>query len=203
MDGVPDFFEKAYQERLTFPTKIDYPGIDYDHPDVREHLAKIGLSPKEVEQTIATYLRQQELIRREKNELAGQKLLFNSFSIAQLGWINCDRFYDDPQAEPVQLIVSLEGVDESIATSVSLIFNQRNLVLNGDKLSDGRFSLTRREEPYTKLPVGESVTLLALGMNDGKSYLAKKEMILPKEAEVQLSLEPHSQAEVQEIIGKM
>ncbi|MEO0468231.1 MAG: hypothetical protein AAF206_01325 [Bacteroidota bacterium] len=204
-------FLQFYQKGLTKVVPVNYQGVNLESEQAAEQLVQSGVNQELIGQIMIEYEKQKTLreamlneAKKRKQEQAFRQLQTNCFSITQLGWINCDRFYDDPQAVPVELFVTVDGIHESGATNVSLIFQGRNLVLNGNKLPDGRFSMTRESEFYTtRLPIGEKVTLLALGMNDGTSYLAQKEMVLTEKGEVQLSLEPHSQAEIQGIIGKM
>ena len=98
-------------------------------------------------------------------------------TVSDLGWINCDRFYDiETESE---LIVDL-GRNEAIA--VRIIFKDINSVLPGYKVDDyGKVK-------FEGMPAGEEVIVLAFGEIEKKMVMGSKTIQLQKEETIRLAL---------------
>lgn len=83
-------------------------------------------------------------------------------SVNNLGWINCDRFYDVPKSQRTQLLVKAEA-------PVRMIFRDINSVMNGGVV---------RGEPekygFSGVPEGAPVTLFSMKQEEGDLYLAMR-----------------------------
>jgi len=83
-------------------------------------------------------------------------------SITSLGWINCDRFQNNPAEEKMQLAV--DDLDET-EERIFVIFNETKSLLRTYK---------RGEQYLTNaIPKGESVTIIGLKFQDRKPMLAQ------------------------------
>lgn len=84
-------------------------------------------------------------------------------STTDLGWINCDRFYDVPQEDKTNL--TLANVENGV--KCFMVFKNIKSVLRPSGMKDKSFK---------DIPKGELVTLLALKFMNDKAYIAKHEV---------------------------
>jgi hypothetical protein len=102
------------------------------------------------------------------------------FSIATLGWINCDYFYYDPNPK-YDLKVNFSNRPSEVA--VYLVFNQINSVARlYDWNLDGTF------EDF-QIPEGHSITIVAVGVDaEGKYYLSTEDVVVNSNMTATLSM---------------
>lgn len=81
-------------------------------------------------------------------------------SVSNLGWINCDRFYEDSR-EKVALVVEVKP-EENV--NMKLVFDTRKSVMQAFK-TDGKYT-------FNRIPVGERVTVVAVKIVDNECYFA-------------------------------
>ncbi|MFL9843878.1 hypothetical protein [Flavobacterium rhizosphaerae] len=161
------FIEKN-RDRKSYNVIPVFEGKDYN-----KALAAYNEAYKKYERQRKAYL---EYERRLNAETEARKYVNDYvFPINELGWINCDRFYEEPNAREIIVNIELKGQQTSNAL-VYMIFNERKLCLPIYTDGDG-FKATY------KLPVGEKVsfiacqavskgTLLAVGHTEIKKYTA-------------------------------
>jgi hypothetical protein len=96
-----------------------------------------------------------------------------AFTLNSLGWINCDRFYDTPLADKMQLEVK----EEELA-AVYIVFKSIKSII----------SLSRVQNIYHSplVPKTMPIVLVSLKVKDGKAYLAKHETTVAAASNVQL-----------------
>jgi hypothetical protein len=109
------------------------------------------------------------------------------FTIATLGWINCDRF--NPQ-ETTYMHVTCNGAPTPSATKVYLIFKNLNSVaqLNYEWGANKFYSVMA--------PIGEEVTVVAFGIKDGNEYFAKKDITITNDLNISMDLTQSSSEEI-------
>lgn len=139
-----------------------------------------------------------ELIERKESERRSNKekleiekfSMLNSetnyiFSINKLGWNNVDCFYKDGQKS--NFLVSI--ANEMKSNKLTLIIPDFDIYLNANLLENGKYSFTTENQKYSKLPVGETAYLFAIGIKNNESYMAIKQFKIPKEGVVNLQME--------------
>ncbi|MGE0635481.1 MAG: hypothetical protein AB7G44_03160 [Bacteroidia bacterium] len=109
-----------------------------------------------------------------KNEAGLDNYLLSSGS---LGWINCDRFYDDP-AEKMEIVVS---VDTALHPSVRLVFKNIQSVMSGYPDETGKVR-------FEGIPQGSEVSLVAYSIVDNKPYMALKNIVVNNNSEEKMML---------------
>lgn len=109
-----------------------------------------------------------------KNEAGLDSYLLSSGS---LGWINCDRFYDDP-TEKMELVVS---VDTALHPSVRLVFKNIQSVMSGYADDNGKIR-------FEGIPQGSEVSLVAYSIVDNKPYMALKNIVVTSNSEEKMML---------------
>lgn len=88
-----------------------------------------------------------------------------SFSISNLGWISCDRFYDLSKSQLTNFTIDPGKDFEHSYTQAILIFEKENAALPGYWREGGKIH-------FYQLPVGEEVSVVCMGAKNGKTYSA-------------------------------
>jgi hypothetical protein len=109
-----------------------------------------------------------------KNEAGLDNYLLSSSS---LGWINCDRFYDD-DTEKMEIVVS---ADTALHPSVRLVFKNIQSVMTGYADENGKIR-------FEGIPQGSEVSLVAYSIVDNKPYMAMKNIAVTANSEEKMLL---------------
>jgi TonB family protein len=104
------------------------------------------------------------------------------FSTSKLGWINCDRFYKDSSPK----INYFVNIGNSKKVDIKVVFNNFNSILTG--------SVRNNTYTFDNVPIGKSVTLVALKYENSQYYLAIKKTKITKGGEPLLEFEPVTMA---------
>jgi hypothetical protein len=88
-----------------------------------------------------------------------------SFSITNLGWISCDRFYDLSRSQLTNFTIDPGKEFEHTYTQAILIFEKENAALPGYWREGGKIY-------FYQLPIGEEVNIVCIGAKNGKAYSA-------------------------------
>jgi hypothetical protein len=99
------------------------------------------------------------VVAKNASKLSASSLESYVMSLSGLGWVNCDRFYNVPSEDKVNLFVNS-------STPVRLIFNKINSLMEG-KASKGK-------NLFTDVPKGEQITLFGIRKKDDKIFMALK-----------------------------
>ena len=91
------------------------------------------------------------------------ELEYYIFSVANLGWINCDIFIESD--DNIDLIAK---TTVSSNTKLKMVFNEFDGVLNSN-IINGNYT-------FSKVPKGQEVTIIGIQNNNGKIMVAFKEM---------------------------
>jgi len=119
---------------------------------------------KKLKEQVDWYLKQTRA-RLEQEQLNSR--ITSSSRLKKLGWINCDRFYQDTSARK-NFIVTLRYPGEATASSacVFMIFKNINSLLNGNYDAETVYS-------FRNVPSRSEVCLVAFTTLNGKLYAAK------------------------------
>jgi hypothetical protein len=107
-------------------------------------------------------------------EIAQRKTAYNdflqiknaySFSITNLGWISCDRFYDLSRSQLTNFTIDPGRDFEHTYTQAIVIFEKENAALPGYWREGGKIY-------FYQLPIGEEVNIVCIGAKNGKAYSA-------------------------------
>jgi hypothetical protein len=193
--NLVDVFKNFYEERFTTVTNIPT-DVELWKYDARDQLALKGYKEWEVDEIMNAYEQQRIIMNAISDKKAAAMLSTNSFAIAKLGWVNCDRFYKDPSARPATILANITNKDSFQFTSTSLVLNNRRVLLNGTLNQNNTYSFTTPNSIYANLPMGEKATLVAMSYKNGKPYLAMKELVLEEKANYSLNMEETSVPEI-------
>ncbi|HRH37995.1 MAG TPA: hypothetical protein PK760_06605, partial [Flavobacteriales bacterium] len=113
------------------------------------------------------------------------------FAANQLGWINCDRFYDVPAAQKYELVV--QDADTA-KKNVYLVYTGINSMMKLQRDAAGRYL-------QGGVPRNEPAVVVAYKVENGKAFLCKQ----PVDPRKQMKLEfaPASVAEIRSAIQEL
>ena len=140
--------------------------------------------------------REDTLEKWQPNTLAGKiQKYYNPSAITNLGWINCDRFYQyNPAAE---IEINLPITFNKGIIQYFVIFKNFNGLINGKlEFSEGE------NISLKNLPVGESITLIAFTKNKGQLFHCKEEFVIQKNKPLKLDFKNISAEEMNKIFDK-
>jgi hypothetical protein len=196
-------FKKYLDQQL--PGVVEFPAFDFTSSNIRELLQNAGYTSSEISYFISTYnMREQVIAEYETayNKVRAEQLekykkyqqtqsqiktIYNTFETSNLGWINCDYFFKDSSAKPVNLIATLDSTKKYDFIQVILVLDDYNLLIQGVVINKGTVSITGKVTPYTKLPVGAKATLMAIGSINGEPCFEQKSIEIKEIQEIKLN----------------
>ncbi len=140
--------------------------------------------------------REDALEKWQPKTLAGQiQKYYNPSAITNLGWVNCDRFYQNNP--PAEIEIDLPITFNKGTIQYFVIFKNFNGLINGKlEFSEGE------NISLKNLPVGESITLIAFTKSNGQFFHCKEEFVIQKNKPVKLYFKNIYAEEMNKIFGK-
>lgn len=166
-----------------------------DNTTVQELISR-GVSEIEAENDVAMFKVRKQIIEErtkarkvedDKNRV--YRLEAYTFRANKLGWVNVDRFLNDEQATESSFAVQTKSKDSIDFVSVMMAIPNYRVVLNSVSSVGNAYSFTKKDEFYRKLPVGQPAVVFAFSYKNGESYFGKKEIVIPKDGQIQLNLD--------------
>ena len=99
-------------------------------------------------------------------------------STEQLGWINCDRFVDEPEVTDV-----IVQVDAKSNPSLRMVFEDINSVMSG-------YYINGDQVQFSGVPVGRQMTIVGYSVIDDKAHMGKIPSTIQRNAEFKLTMQP-------------
>jgi hypothetical protein len=134
--------------------------------------------------------------KNEENSLAGQlQKYYSPCAVKKLGWINCDRFYNDPQNTevPVELPITFNNP----VIEYFIIYKSFSGLINGRLGEAGK-----QQYVLTNLPAGQPVTLIAFTKDKGQLFECRQDFVIEKNKPVRLDFKNTSKEELNKLFGK-
>jgi len=154
MDGFKDYQKLSNNIAASTPTDKVYRAR-------RQMLDGIGI--KEISDSLRTEIMEKNLRSSADAGQLNATMPGYVASISQLGWINCDRFYEDP-AEKMQVVVN-----EQEEATLYAVCKDISAMLPFQRADDGRFVVSG-------LPKGKKITVVAIKIKDGVPQYAEQQM---------------------------
>ena len=129
-------------------------------------------------------------VNSEEGKTFDKLSLKYSFNLKNTGWINCDRFYNDP-APKIQFFVS-----DSSKTKIYLsylVFDDIRSVMTNYGIGYQSF--------FYNIPEGKKATLICLGIKNGKTVYAMKKIVAEKKSITDIKFEETTPAEFRKQIA--
>ncbi|MFK7775538.1 MAG: hypothetical protein AB8F94_25575 [Saprospiraceae bacterium] len=216
--SILDYFSFTEKGRVKF---INDHGVDLTSKNISQKLEERGLTSNEVNEiltfnfkrnSIIEKLERRKKIMEEREAQAKQRIEdrkklteyyeTTSFSAKKLGWINCDRFYDSPEAKEAKILASNSSKIDLNFIDFSLIFPKMNARLSASKNEEGKYAFTSSGR-YSKLPIGEKAIVTAISFQDDSIFYAAQEIIIEENMQLDLNLEFSSKEELPDALSKL
>ena len=113
------------------------------------------------------------------NEIAANSEAMDAYLLQsdELGWINCDEFYDVENKTDVIVFV-----DTTYRPSVRMVFDNISSVMGGD------YNHRLGTVTFRDVPVGESVRLVGYSIMDGTAYMDNRSVVVSEKLKHNLNL---------------
>lgn len=95
-----------------------------------------------------------------------------------MGWINCDRFYDDPSAGKADITITCTAATPLQFVDYSLVIPDMNVRLAAFKDELGNYSFTRKNSAYTKLPIGKPAIIVGVSLQHDSIYFGSQKIVI-------------------------
>ena len=112
-------------------------------------------------------------------------LYYNPVEITSLGWINCDRFYNNPNKSEIEC--EFDSSFNITSAAIYVVFKNMNAMQKEYVAKATPASLMKLINQY---PAGEAVKLIAITNIGGKFYESKQELVLQSKERVRLKFSP-------------
>lgn len=157
--------------------------------------AKESAAEKDSLDNLSCEYQQKKLEWEKKVDFKTQlKQTYAPAAVTELGWINCDRFYNSPQQAETEL--QMPYALNNTKVEYFVLFKSFNGLLNDKAVYTGSKNIVLQ-----KLPVGESITLVAFTKKNGIVYQAKQDFVVSKNKKQQLNFKEISADELTKIFG--
>jgi hypothetical protein len=184
--------------RLTRPMNFEKLGIT--DSTSRDELIKKGYTPADADRMLVLYRQNGKVIEGLKNQVDAdekqEELQNYTVSVTKMGWVNIDRFLNDPLCAESDFKVNVLGADESMAVKLTLIFPIRNICVQAIYNEGNLYSFTQKNGDLRKLPIGEEVYVVGLASKAEETFFGLTKFKIPTEGEFELSLEPATMDEI-------
>lgn len=111
--------------------------------------------------------------------------------VSSLGWINCDRFYDEPLKQNI-----LVSTDTSIRPYVRIIFPDIKSVMSAYPDRNGMYQ-------FANIPSGRKAVLIAYSVIDKKAYFMKKDIIVGRKDTEEIIPQEMPISKVKELLAQL
>jgi len=125
----------------------------------------------------------EKTIKENPESITAKELVYYTLAVKNIGWINCDRFYNVPKDEKVNMLVRSQG-------PVKLIFKELNGILESSRYNS-------RAEVFDGIPKNKPVTLFSIAKKGEKIFLALQDELISN-TPIQLQYKEVSYEQIQE-----
>ena len=189
---------------------IDDHGVDLNSKDVSNQLKEKGLSSNEINEILSYNFKRNAILNklnREKEAEESHAAISDfyettSFNAKKLGWINCDRFYDSPDAKEAKILASSSSKTDLNFIDFSLIFPNMNARLSAVKDEDGKYAFTSSDQ-YSKLPIGEKAIVTGISFQNDSVFYAAQEIVIEENMQLDLDLQLSSKEDLRNALSKL
>jgi hypothetical protein len=121
--------------------------------------------------------------------------VYKPIELNQLGWINCDRFYDFTDNKNLQIAINRK--DSIVSSQLFLVFKNINSVVSSRYYNIGGRIMNAG---FPNLPKGAKVQLLAISYKNGRIFTHKSNLIITKDETVNLTFKMTSPKEFERML---
>jgi|GEM_PF-3927946 hypothetical protein len=185
---------KSYpQAKYTRP--IDFHKLGITENTSKKDLIEKGISPAQADRFLYMY-------NTYKSETTFENIKAYTVSVSKLGWVNIDRFLDDPSCKESKLSVIVKGIDSN-TVKLMLVFPLRNICVEAINNNGNKYSFTNKSGMYRKLPIGEEAVIIALSSKNGQPYFGTTKIQIPETGEFTLEVFESTTEDIKSSMSKV
>lgn len=214
-----NFDEEKYKPWIVFGLdgakgnvpKFETHGVDMFSENAFDQLVSKGATEDEahtiinIEKERTAFINESLRIKelRERKEKIQEFVQETVFSTSELGWINCDRFIDDPQAGKAEILVSIPAELELDYTDCSLIIPSMNVRLGAYSKGSNVYTFTNEDGVYSKLPIGQDAIIIGVAVKEGNCYFAFERIKIEDDTSVTLNMSQLEKGSLNSTLDKL
>jgi len=159
-------------------------GVNLNAENAYNQLKEKGIDATEINELLAYNFKKQSLIKvlkKNKESLADKKKLdkmYEStvFSLTTMGWINCDRFFDESSAGKAEMYVSNGSGNSLDFIDCSLVIPDMNVRLSAFPTEGDSYSFTQKDGRYTRLPIGKFAVIVGVSIQHDSLFFGSRKI---------------------------
>ena len=142
------------------------------------------------------YLLAMQDYKRRLKEIENEKLTYDAIKVAKLGWVNCDRFYDD-NSQKSRIDLYVNNVEEIGRARFYLVFKDINSVMAENYRKSDNSTVS-----FARVPEGKQVVIIGVAGKGEQVFLFQQELTTKTGLELKVDLAPASTEEIRRTISK-
>ena len=174
---------------------IDFNKLGISETTTKQDLIAKGISPAQADRYLYMY-------NEQKSETTMANIKAYTVSVSKLGWVNVDRFLNDPNCKESNMTVAVAGVDTN-KVKLMLVFPLRNICVESVNKVGNKYSFTNKSGAYRKLPIGEEAILIALSSKNGKPYYGSTKIKIAETGEFALTVSETTMEEIKTSLAEV
>lgn len=148
------------------------------------------------EEEYEEYQREVKEYKKRKKEVEYQRQTYKAVELMNFGWINCDRFYEDPKPKTdIQLTINNDSLQ---GARFFAIFKDIRSVI-----TEYYWKGQKEDVVFKDIPIGKVLTIIALSAKDETPFIFEKTINTETDRQVQVNFEVTTQTKIQEKMKKM
>lgn len=142
------------------------------------------------------YLKKVQVYEELKKEIEYQRQTYQAVELMNFGWINCDRFYNDPSPKTdIQLVVNNDSLQ---GARFFAVFKDIRSVM-----TECYYKGRKENASFRNIPEGKELTIIALSAKDKTPYVFETTINTETAKKVQIKFMETTQAAIKDRIKRM
>ena len=211
--GYSPYFKKMLDQRMGNVKTFDPRGVNLLKADAKELLVQKGYTAAQADDQLRMFRTREQFRAQRKADKIRQaeadhfhsqteKFISNAFKVTQLGWVNVDRFMNDPQAKEVELFVEIQG-DSLPLCDVTLLIPGKSIAMNGYHMSGNKYRFTKPDKMYSKLPVGDAAAVVVMASKNKQPYFAMQQLKIQEKQSLVIEAKKTDWKEIEKKLAQM
>jgi hypothetical protein len=189
------YTDMAYHASFKYDTIIRYRILSCEQLEAeRDSMAKAAILFQQQHAANLAYNAEWQKVNANNSLEAQLQNYYAPSAVTKLGWINCDRFYNNLQNTemPVEIPYTFNNPD----IQYFLIYKSFNGLMSGRIRKNAK-----QQYVLSNLPQGEAVTFIAFTKSNGQVYHCKEDFVVSANTLCKPDFKPISEPEMRNIFG--
>jgi hypothetical protein len=185
--------KKTYVETKTY-SEMDLL-LGYIESDTT--VARKSVKPEEVsEEEYQEYLKKKAEYEEQQKQIEYQRKTYETVELMNFGWINCDRFWNDPNPKTdIKLPVNNDSLS---GARFYAVFKDINSIM-----TENYWKSRTDTAAFRNIPIGKELTIIAISAKDKTPYIFETTIKTETDKQVQIEFATTTQADIKEKMKRM